>query len=149
MSSLRNDPAADERIAAIAAAQNIGGAQRHLFLCAEPTVPKCASPSQGRQVWTHLKARLKELELTDAPPAWRGMIEGFPPQTAPGSGTILRTKADCLRICEQGPVAVVYPEGVWYRHITVEVLDRIIDEHLIGGVPVAEYVFAGPLEVTS
>ncbi|NND02231.1 MAG: (2Fe-2S) ferredoxin domain-containing protein [Acidimicrobiia bacterium] len=128
----------------MAAALNIPGATRHIFLCAEPTTPRCASYEAGSLVWHHLKKRLKETELASAPPAWRGTIDGPPPTTPVGKGPILRTKADCLRICEQGPVAVVYPEGIWYRGVTTDILDRIIDEHLVGGVPVTEYTFAGP-----
>jgi (2Fe-2S) ferredoxin len=94
--------------------------RRHIFLCAEARKGECCSPEVGGAAWKFLKKRLKELELDR-------------------EGGIARTKADCFRVCAAGPVAVVYPEGVWYHSCTQPVLERIIQEHLVGGVPVEEF----------
>lgn len=103
-------------------ALHLGQMKRHIFLCAEPAKPKCCATEAGVESWEYLKNRLNELGLA-------------------GAGGINRTKANCLRVCVHGPIAVVYPEGVWYHSCTPEVLERIIQEHLIGGTPVADYQF--------
>lgn len=128
-----NAPNESSRATELAENLGVGRAVRHVFLCADQTKPKCAPFEKTTRVWAYLKRRIRELGL-------EGSVNAG--SSAEESPCVLRTKADCLRVCADGPICVVYPDGIWYRGVEEHVLERILQEHVIGGRVVEEYVIA-------
>lgn len=101
--------------------------ERHIFLCADASKPKCVDRESSLIAWNYLKQRLQELKI-DLPQAERPTC-------------IFRTKANCLRVCQKGPIMVIYPDGVWYHSVTPEVIEQIIQQHILNNQVVIEHAF--------
>ena len=122
-----DQPQGEDELAVCVQTLELSRIQRHVFICADQTLPHCCSKEASLESWNYLKKRLKQLKLDQT--------------TDTRSSCIFRTKANCLRVCCQGPILVVYPDGVWYRQASPEVIEQIIQQHLIANQIVQEYAF--------
>lgn len=121
------DNSAPETITQTCDHLGISAVQRHLFLCCDQTKPKCCSKEDSLATWDYLKKRLAELGLDST--------------QASNDINIFRTKANCLRVCQQGPILLVYPDGIWYRNVTPTAMEQILQEHILENQPVEKYRF--------